>query len=455
MKKVLVIAYYFPPTGGGGVQRVAKFVKYLPYFGFTPVVLTARNPDFDMFDASLLEDVPGHVKVYKTYSFDPVRWYRIRRYGPNSLFEVRRDGSSSRSKESLFGRVMFPARALWGILKNTLINVVLVPDDYIGWIPFAVVRGLWIIRKERIDVIFSTGKPWSAFLVASLLSLLTGRPYILDLRDPWVITPYGGSVTTRFRHKIDAWLEKACFSGAAKVININEQINSSYQKYYPSMPMDRFTCIPHGFDGDDFANVRKSGREKTFRMAYVGTVYSYESPDNLLRAVSLLVSRDVRLRNDMRLTFVGFVPSYVVQMVKELRLEGIVETVGYLPHRESIQYMVNADVLVLLLSKVESNANAQVSTGKLFEYLASRRPILALIPQDTDAARLINELGAGKVVDPDDVKVIEQAIEDLHREYKRGALKTHVARLDQFERKNLTAELAKCLNGVMQEELCE
>lgn len=451
MKNVLVIAYYFPPTGGGGVQRVTKFVKYLPSFGWRPVVLTVKNPDFDIFDESLLQNIPKDVKVYKTYSFDPVRWYRVRRYGPKSRFEPMGRKLFYSKRQPLLEMLLSPVRLLFKGIKYFLNNIVLVPDDYIGWIPFAILKGIWVIRKEKIDAIYATGKPWSSFLIAFFLKLLTGRPYTLDLRDPWVLTPYGNSGANGVRQKIERFWEKKCFLNAKKVININEQINNSYIQHYSSMPSNKFAFITHGFDPDDFLGTRKIKNRTKFTIIFFGTLYLNTLPDNLLKAVSSIVSEKPDLRDTIQLKFIGFVPSYVLRMVKDMGLEGIVETPGYLPHRESIHHMVGSDVLVLLLNKVETNTNAQVSTGKLFEYLASRRPILALIPEDTDAAKLINELGAGKVIDPDDVKGIENTIYEMYMRYKNGELKAHTAGLERFNRKKLTGHLADILNGIQQE----
>lgn len=449
MKNVLVIAYYFPPTGGGGVQRVTKFVKYLPSFGWRPVVLTVKNPDFDIFDESLMEDIDEDVKVYRTYSFDPIRWYRVKRYGPGSRFEpIGRELVPGNRR--LLTRVLFsPARMLFKCIRYVLNNLLLVPDDYIGWIPFAVFKGLRVIRKEKIDVIYATGKPWSAFLIALFLKLLTGRPYVLDLRDPWTITPYGNS--EGIKQMLERFWEKTCFSYAKKVININEQITNSYIKYYPKIPPNKFAFITHGFDPMDFTNVRGINSKDEFIVSYVGTLYSNTSPDNVLRSVSSLVHDKPDLKNGMRLKFVGFVPDHVRRMIKDLGLEGIVETAGYFPHRESIQHMLASDALLLLLNNSGPSNNAQVSTGKLFEYLASRRPILAVIPKDTDAAKLINEAGAGRVVDPDDVREIEKNIYEMYVDYKNGGLKAHTADLDRFDRKNLTRNLADILNAVQPE----
>lgn len=286
MKKALVIAYYFPPTGGGGVQRATKFVKYLPSFGWEPVVLTVKTPDLGVFDETLLEDIPPDVEVYRTYSFDPVNRYRVRRYGENSRFD-KRNNNDSNNDSGIFGRIVSFFRSA---MKYFVINIVFVPDDYVGWIPFAVARGYKIIKEERIDAIYATGKPWSSFLIAFFLSLLTGKPYILDLRDPWVLTPYGSTESTNIKHMLERFWEKICFSHAKKVISINEQITRSYVQFYPSIPADRFGCITHGFDTDDFLTLKKV-KNDNFTISYVGTFYAYESPELFLQAVKILWGR--------------------------------------------------------------------------------------------------------------------------------------------------------------------
>ena len=446
MKKVLVIAYFFPPTGGGGVQRVSKFVKYLPSFGWSPVVLTVRDPDFDIFDESLLEDIAGDVKVYRTYSFEPIGWYRLKRYGTKSRFESA-GRELLRDRNESPGRLLrHPLRILFKGARYVLNNMVLVPDDYIGWIPFAVLKGMKVIKKEKIEVIYATGKPWSSFVIALFLKFLTGRPYVLDLRDPWMLTPYGNQGATGLRRRIEGFWERITFSNAEKIININRQINNAYIRHYPSIRSEKFTFITHGYDQDDFSGAKRTEAGARFTISYVGTLYSNTSPDNFLKAVGSLLSEDPFMKDNIILKFVGFVPSHVKRMIKDLDLEHVVESAGCLPHRESIRHMVDSDVLLLLLNKVTVNALAQVSTGKLFEYLASRQPILALIPGDTDAARLINELGAGKVVDPDNVSEIKEAVCSLYQDYKRGRLKGHSADIGRFSRKELARQLCAVLS---------
>jgi len=444
MKKVLVIAYYFPPTAGGGVQRAAKFVKYLPSFGWDPVVLTVSNPDFDLFDESLMNDISAQVKVHRAYSFDPVRWHRKRKHGEASLFDRKEKVSDNSWGKRLENPVTLSVKAL----KYLLNNFVLVPDDYVGWIPIAVIKGYTVMKRERVDAIYATGKPWSSFLIAYLLGIFTGKPFILDLRDPWTLTPYDGSGGKTPKHRIWSFLEKICFSRAGKVININEQITRAYISHYPSIPPERFTCITHGFDTDDFPGGSRVDGEDKFSITYVGTLYRNTLPDNFLKSVSQLISQHPDLKEEIRLRFVGFVPSYVCRLINELRLENAVDLVGYLPHRESIKLMTSAAVLLLLLNKPESNTEAQVSTGKLFEYLASRRPILALIPPETDAARLIKEQQAGTVIDPDDMEGIEKAILSFWQQYKQGGVRPTSPTLEKFERKHLAGQLADILDSL-------
>jgi glycosyltransferase involved in cell wall biosynthesis len=452
MKKILIIAYYFPPTAGGGVQRAAKFVKYLPGFGWKPVVLTVKNPDVDIFDESLLKDIQADTKVYKTYSFDPVRWYRARRYGLKSRLEVEGSKISSREKKSPLSAIKIShVRSFFKPFKYVLNNLILVPDDYVGWIPFAVAKGLRIIKKEKIDIIYATGKPWSSFLIAFLLNLVAKRPYILDLRDPWVLTLYGKSDVNGLKHKIERFWEKICFSYAGQIVNINEQIRNSYVQNYPSIPSNKFAFITHGFDPEDFLSINEINKADQFTVSYIGTIYPNTSPINLFKAFNSLFSEEPSLRSKIRLKFVGFVPSYVLRIIKNLGLEQVVETFGYLPHRESIQHMINSDLLLLLLNRIDSNSNAQVSTGKLFEYLASRRSILALIPNDSDAAGLIKELGAGKVIDPEDTNGIATTIREMYVKYKNDRLNSHIGNLERFNRRNLTEKLANILDKIHKE----
>ncbi|MBI5599156.1 MAG: glycosyltransferase, partial [Deltaproteobacteria bacterium] len=314
-----------------------------------------------------------------------------------------------------------------------------------GWIPFAVLKGMRVIKKEKIEVIYATGKPWSSFVIALFLKFLTGRPYVLDLRDPWMLTPYDNHGATGLRRRLEGFWERITFSNAKRIINVNRQINDAYIRHYPSIPSGKFAFITHGYDPDDFPGTKRTEAGARFTISYVGTLYSNTSPDNILKAVGSLLSEDPFMKDNIQLKFVGFVPSHVKRMIRDLAIEDVVEIAGCLPHRESIRHMVDSDALLLLLNRVKINAGAQVSTGKLFEYLASRRPILALIPGDTDAAGLINSLGAGRVVDPDNLSGIKEAVCSMYQDYKRGCLKGHSSDIGRFSRKELARQLCAVL----------
>lgn len=443
MKKVLFIAYYFPPTGGGGVQRVTKFVKYLPSFGWSPVVLTVKNPDFDAFDESLCNDINTGIKVYRTKYLDPVRWYRTYRYGPNSRFEPMGRELFSQTQGPLHRSLFYPIKKLWRLLKYILNNLILVPDDLIFWIPVAVLKGMRVIKEEEIDLIYVTAPPWTSYLVAFFLRYLTKKPYVIDMRDPWILSPYEVE-SKSVKNKLNRFWERRCFVSANKVINITENITNSYAKYYSDLPPSKFLTITQGFDPDDFVNGKRDESGK-FTISHIGTLYNIRTPDNFLIAVKNLINTIPDLRENLQINFVGITGSYINEPMTRYNLQDLVKTIPYLPHRESIQYMKNSSILLLIINKVE-RVKTQTATGKFYEYLASRRPILGLVPSENDAAGLIVKLKAGRVADPNDVQGIEDAILKMYRDYKNGELNDHIGDISIFNRKELTKRLATILD---------
>ncbi|MGD1046312.1 MAG: glycosyltransferase family 4 protein [Bacteroidota bacterium] len=443
MKNVLIIAYYFPPTGGGGVQRTLKFVKYLPAFGWIPTVLTVKNPDFDDFDASLSDDIPPATRIYRIGYFDPIRWYRTHRYGPHSRFEPMGQGIFADKKKPFHRFLLLPIKGLWNLFRRLLIDFVLIPDDLLFWIPVAVLKGIRVIKENKIDVVYATGPPWSSYVIAYFLGLITNKPYVLDMRDPWILSPYEAD-SHSIRRKLCCFWERKSFSSARYVINITEDISNSYEKFYSKLSPNKFITITQGFDPDDFLDI-KIDRSDKFIISHIGTMYDIRTPENFLKAIKHLTDTAPEVKDNLKIRFIGITGSYTNDPMTRYKLQDIVDVIPYLPHRESIKNMKESSALLLIISKVQ-RSETQTPTGKLYEYLASRRPILGLVPAQNDAAKLIAKFDAGIITDPDDVQGIEDSVVRMYRSHKNGELRDHTGDISMFSRKELTKELASILD---------
>ncbi|MGB2867925.1 MAG: hypothetical protein WBD36_05705, partial [Bacteroidota bacterium] len=338
MKKVLIVTYYFPPSGGPGVQRVLKFVKYLPQFGWEPVVLTVQDGDFPARDESLLQEIPGNVHVYRTKIFEPYRIYRkLTGKAPGAAVDVENIPKPG-EKKSL-------AESAAEIIRGTFF----IPDARIGWFPYAVPQGIQIIKNEHIDAIYSSSPPYTAAVVARELHRKTGLPWIAGFRDPWT-----GFLSTPdrwlFPRKIDEYLERSVAEDANLIEAAWVGINADFQEKYPHINRLKFLHLPNGFDSEDYPEFDGKPNER-FTVTYTGSMYGKRNPETLLRAVKELIEEKKVDPSKVRLKFIGRFGGDVRAMFSEFPSEDVVEVVGYVPHGESIRELLAADALLLVVDE--------------------------------------------------------------------------------------------------------
>jgi glycosyltransferase involved in cell wall biosynthesis len=445
MKKVLIIAYHFPPAGGGGVQRTLKFVKYLPSFGWQPIVLTTKNPDFDHYDESLLDDLPAEAIIERTFSLNFWRHYRVKRYGRQSIYETSKDNK----KDTAF--TINPFWLSWRIIKWVINNFLFVPDAYNGWFPFAFFRGLRIIRKEHINLIYATGNPWTSFVIARCLSAICKIPFVIDFRDPWVLSPYSTTKDRKaLKHKIARTIEHWCVLKASYVINVNEVITKIFRKYYKNVDKGKFITITQGFDREDF-NMVKLNKNNKFIISHVGTFYRHRTPDRLLEALNHLFNSYPDLKKKIKIKFIGITGSFADESIRNNHLEDAVKLIPYCSHKESIEDMCNSDLLVLIQANIKG-FKAETPTGKLFEYLASGKRIMALVSKKNEAVQVLNNLNAGIAPSPENVELVAETILKNYKDWEDGKSEGRIVRdLSMYERKNLTRILAENFDRILVE----
>jgi glycosyltransferase involved in cell wall biosynthesis len=423
-KKVLVLAYYFPPLGMGGVQRVTKFVKYLPLFGWKPYVLTVKDADYWAKDYSLLEELPSEAKIIRTGSLDPLRISFVFR----SIF-----GKGQREGE--------PVR-LKSVGKSKLSSWLFFPDSKIGWIPFALTKALLLCRKEKFDLIFSSSPPPSVHLTGCLLNLITGIPWIADFRDAWT-----GYKLETFPTPLHLFLkEKAqrLFVGMAdRVIVANPAIGSDFEIRYPQTRKIRL--VSQGYDEEDFKTIQSTLPE-TFTIGYLGTLSPDCDPEPFLSALSLWVNQGMIPKEKVRFLHVGLSRGIDLdRLIRKYRLEGVAEKRGYLSHRESLNEMKGVSLLLLVTSDHPS-----IFPAKVFEYLRLKKPVLGIVPPGSQIGRLLTEMRIGRVVSPEDKRGIKEALQSCFSESLKGGSGMHVdeGNLRKYERKSLSLSLASHFNQV-------
>ncbi len=402
---VLMIAYYFPPMGGVGVQRTLKFVKYLPEYGWNPHVLTAHYLKTGLQDGGLLKEIPPGIPVTRT----PV--------------------------------ILPPPRPPWRV-RALITRWLLTVDEQVGWLPFATRAGNRIIKENPVRVIYSTSAPFTAHVIARRLHRQSNIPWVADFRDPWV-----GNSNLRFptvlHRKLNERLERQVVQDANHLIVVSPPMSQSICARIPGAQPAKITWIPNGFDREDFLAVHPVKRDKDrFTLVYTGSFYTQgRNAGSILEAVQAVILTGQVPRERLRIQLVGNIGKSTSKWISELNLGDIVETPGFVSHEQSIQYMQAADALLLIIG--DSPESPAIFTGKIFEYLAASVPILCLA-NDGVAADLVRHARAGIVVPPGDALQISQRLVEMYRQWQNGQLFIEPDQnlIQTFERRKLTGQLA-------------
>jgi len=429
MKKVLVISYYFPPLGGAGVQRVVKFVKYLPQLGWEPLVLTVKNIRYPAYDSSLLEEIPKDTKIFRSGSFDPLR----------VLYLIKKPFGRSKKNSTGFEKNSG--------LKSKFSKFILIPDNKVGWFFFAVRKGLRIAKKNKIDLIFSTSPPPTAHLVGLFLKKWLKIPWVADFRDSWE-TSLEEKHPTVLHKWFQKTIEKKLLDNVDSVVTVNEQIQTFLQNRHPEVLST--AVITNGYDEDDFAGL-KQDKAEYFTIGYLGTFNRINDPTPFLQALSELSQEIAEFKNKVKFVQVGMSLDFnLSELVQQFGLERMVKLKGYLTHKQSLRELSSASTLLLITT--DSAGSEVLTTGKIFEYFRLGKPILGILPPAGAAASLIKETKAGVIVSPKNILGIKQILKDYFRKWAQGELKVELEeeKLKQFERRNLTAKLAGVFTRVIQ-----
>jgi glycosyltransferase involved in cell wall biosynthesis len=423
MRKVLVIAYYFPPMGLSGVQRTLKFVKYLPTYNWQPTVLTVTPGSYFARDQSFLGEIePNNVRIIRTDSIDPTRFFR----------KAGADGGKT---------VRMPREWIRKTL-NVTSQFFFIPDNKIGWKRKAVRAASDVLRSEKFDLIFATAPPYSDFLIGRELKTEFNLPLVLDYRDAWLDNPYHFYLTPLHRW-LHYELEKSVLQSCDKIITINRRIKELLLKRYRFLRYQDVEIISQGYDPSDFDSdgVAPERHGARMRITYSGTFIDKRTPRFFLQALSSVLQEEPQMRNKLEACFVGHFREENLKLVKKLGLQDVVRVKGYVDHRECVRTLLSSDVLWLIIGK--GKGEEMMSTGKLFEYLGARKPILGCVPAGV-ARTAIEESGAGIVVEPDDIDGIARAIKSFYKRFESGAIPSPSSEyVERFNRKRLTADLAR------------
>jgi glycosyltransferase involved in cell wall biosynthesis len=401
--------------GFSGVQRITKFVKYMKDFNWEPTVLTINPKTYYAFDESLLKEVEDAcIRIVRTNPKDPTQ----------KIF------AQSKLRNDLTREVL-----------NRISQTFLLPDNKLGWMYDAVEVASRLLKHEKFDIIFATAPPYTCFRIGDMLKRNFNIPLILDYRDAWlddVLSWY----PTPFHRKIVKLMEKRVLHNSNKIIAYTRQIKEHLLIRYPFLSTDDIKIIPHGFDEEDFRTDFQSTKHKNkMRLTYSGVFYGERTPKFFIEAVKRLFYERPELLNKIEFCFVGNFKKKYEKLITDPNLFNAFNIVGYVDHKESIKYLLDSDVLWLMIR--HSKNPHLVATSKLYEYFGAKKPILGCVPEGA-ASQLLKEYEASITINPEDIDGIKNSIIKFYEMYLTNQLpKPKDEFIQRFNRKSLTQELVK------------
>ena len=440
MKRVLLIAYDWPPAGGPNIQRNVKFCKYLPRFGWEPIVLTVRGGEYLATDNSFGVEIPDCVRVVRTPVLEPHKWYK-------RLTGMKRDEplpQGALTEDAVGWKKRF---AFW-IHANLFL-----PDPRIGWLPFALRRARDLFRSGGFDLVMSSGPPHTTHLIARRVARWSGVPWVADFRDPWTKVYYlTGSSRTTCAHHWDKHLERIVLRDADRVIAVTKgMIEDDFRAKVPSD--SKYIQITNGFDEADFRNYYRSVKPdpSICRIVYTGMVSDAQIPVNLLHTIRKLADRKLISPDRFSLSFVGNTTKALRRKTEICGAGDFVHFIPYVPHREVFEYIASASILLLLIANRKDNKH--VHAAKLFEYLRSGKPILALGPRGGEAEEILRGLNRGWMFDYGDLDGLERFLAAFLKPRPGPEFRTSASIKDvmQFSREVLTGRLVEVFDSLVSE----
>ena len=425
-KKVLILTYYWPPSGGAGVQRWLKFVKYLPKYNWSPIVFTVENGEYPVLDNVLNDDIPKDIEVIKSSIWEPYGFYK-KLTGRKKNDKIN-SGFLSEKKKSVF----FEKFSIW--VRGNLF----IPDARKYWIKPSIKLLKAYIKKNQVDVIISSGPPHSTHLIANNLAIFFKIPWIADFRDPWTnIDFYNDLMLTQWADKKHIKLEKLVLNNADITLTIGKTLAMELK----DLGAKRVEIIENGYDSTDIKQSTHSLDDK-FTIAHIGSFTPSRNISSFWIAISELLKEDESFLNLFQLKLIGKVDISVFESLKEYELDSYVNHIPYLTHDLVINEQMKSHVLLLM---VNNTPNAKgIVTGKVFEYMASGRPTLVIGPIDGDVSEIVSECNAGITCDYNDVRKMKSEILEIF--YKR---KEYNATINSYSRDSLTEKLNNILNSLV------
>lgn len=431
MKRVLVITYYWPPVGGSGVQRWVKFAKYLPSEGWQPVIYTPSNPDMGSVDESLLSDIPAEAEIIKRPIFEPYGIYR-KLTGSKGQIKIESNPGSD-GKKSLLKRL-----SLW-IRSNFFM-----PDPRCLWIGPSIRFLKKYLKEHPVDIIVSTGPPQSMHLIARGVSLATGIPWIADFRDPWTRIFYFKhlKLSSRARRK-HFELEQKVLDDATAVVAVSPLVQADFA----AMTSTPVHLVTNGYDESDYTD--EVAQDEYFNIVHTGLLTAEGNPVELWKALGERCRSDAEFASSFKLTLAGKTDAAVLDSIRQAGLTEYMTDLGYIDHNKAVLQQRKASVLILPIR--EEPETKAILPGKLFEYLAARRPILGVGTGEGAMSVVLKETGAGRIFDWDDSAGISKYVDSLWNAFKAGGVMIPDADIEKYSRRMTTRKMVELFDSLIHE----
>lgn len=423
-KKVLIIAYYWPPAGGPGVQRWLKFVKYLPEFNIEPIVFVPENPNYPLIDESLVAEIPKNITVLKQPIKEP---YKLA-------------GLFSKNKSETISKGIIPEKESQSFIEKLMLFIrgnFFIPDARKKWVnpSFVFIRNY--LSKVKIESIITTGPPHSLHLIGLKLKQELGVNWIADFRDPWTTIGYHKQLkllkSSAEKHK---QLEHQVLITADKVI----VTSFTTKKEFQHITKKSIEVITNGYDDE---KTETTVLDSKFTISHIGSLLSKRNPEMLWQVLSDLKNENASFANDLQLNFVGLLSENVLESLKKYNLSDCINSLGYVSHNQSIKFQKKSQLLLLV--EINSEDTKCIIPGKLFEYMVAHRPIIAIGPIGWDVKTIISETNTGKCFNYNDYDTLKTTILQHYNAYKNNVLQVNPIGLQKYHRKALTKQLAKLL----------
>jgi len=427
LKKILIITYYWPPAGGPGVQRWLKFVKYLPDFGIQPVVYIPENPTYPIIDENLVKEISDKAIILKQKIFEP---YHLASFlSKNKTKKISSGIIPNQKKQSFLDKTF-----LW--IRGNLF----IPDARVFWVKPSVAYLEKYIVENNIDTIVTSGPPHSLHLIGLELKQKLDLKWLADFRDPWTTIGYHKSLrlssVAAKKHKT---LERQVLNTADTIIVTSKTTKTEFQ----AITNQPIAVITNGFDTEE---VGKQTLDLKFSVAHIGSFLSNRNPMILWECLVELSHDIPNFKSHLEIKLIGAVSQEVLETITQFGLNKHLNNLGYVSHFEAVAHQRKSQVLLLI--EIDSEDTKSIIPGKLFEYMISNRPIIAIGPKESDFAEIITNTNTGVFFDYSEKERLKSVILDFYNQFLEGTLYSNGVGLQRYSRKNLTKELVELFNKI-------